>query len=238
MSIAAIGQRRGVKGVSTHLHSRSVRPVITSTCSVSSVRGLESCGRSATMPTTRRRSRSPATTTRLEPGPGSSQPSGSHSQRSPVGQQTVPSTWRSWPGGLPNTSSSSLEPRLREILAGLPDEVAVMASSWLESLGVQTCQDMAMVWRNANGFTVERDATLGSAAIGPHEFQLARVWQLARKEAQDQVHNLVDAVVGERLSTSVSGGRDRPSMAVPAPKPMPSRVRSMLVTGTGPVDAP
>ena len=234
-STAGTGQLVGAKGVITHHHNRSVRPATTSICSVSIALEQESCGWSATMPTTRRRSRSPASTTRMEPGSGSNQPSGSRSQRSPTQRQMAPLTWSSWPGGL---QSTGLEPRLREILAGLPDDVGVMASSWLERLGVQTCQDVAAMWRNANGFTVEMDATLGSAAIGPHEFQLARVWQLARKEAQDQVHNLVDAVVGERLSTSVSGGRGRSSVPLPAPKPMPSTVRTMLVTGTGPVDAP
>jgi len=131
-----------------------------------------------------------------------------------------------------------MEPKLREILAGAPDEVSDMVAAWLEGLGVQTCQDVATVWSNANGFTVEMEVALGSANVEPYAFQLARVWQLAKKEAHERLHGLVDAVVGERLSTGVSGGRAAPAVPRPAPKVMPSGVRTMLVTGTGPVDAP
>ena len=82
------------------------------------------------------------------------------------------------------------------------------------------------------------EVALGSSNVEPYAFQLARVWQLSRKEAHERLHGLVDAVVGERLSTGVSGGRAAPAVPRPAPKVMPSGVRTMLVTGTGPVDAP
>ena len=131
-----------------------------------------------------------------------------------------------------------MEPKLREILAGLPDGLADVLATWFGDVGVQTCQDVSAVWTTANGFMAELETSVGEAAVEPHAFQVTRVWQMARREASDQMHSLVDAVVGERLSTSASGSRSSSSVAVPAPKAMPGRVRSLLVTGTGPVEAP
>ena len=121
---------------------------------------------------------------------------------------------------------------------GLPEVVSPLVMSWLDGLGIQTCQDVTTVWMNANGFTVEMEVALGSEVVEPHACQLARVWQLSRKAAQEHLQGLAEAVVGERLSTSTSGRRSAPVISRPAPKVMPSGVRTMLVTGTGPVDAP
>ncbi len=95
-----------------------------------------------------------------------------------------------------------------------------------------------MVWRSGTDFMAELEASLGPALLEAHTFQVARVWQLARREAADQVNSLADVVVSERLSTSSSGSRAMRPAPVIAAKAMPSRVRTMLVTGTGPVDAP
>ena len=84
----------------------------------------------------------------------------------------------------------------------------------------------------------ELEASLGPSTLEGHTFQVARVWQLARREAADQVHCVVDAVVSARLSTSSSGSRASRPAPVIAVKAMPAKVRTMLVTGTGPVDAP
>ena len=95
-----------------------------------------------------------------------------------------------------------------------------------------------MVWRSGTDFMAELEASLGPSTLEGHTFQVARVWQLARREAADQVNCVVDAVVSARLSTSSSGSRASRPAPVIAAKAMPSKVRTMLVTGTGPVDAP
>ena len=239
MVAAGCGRRRGARVANTLGLEPFALGVITSTCSVSSVWLKERFGKSATTPTMpmRRRSRSPASMTTRGHGSASSRPSGSPWQRSRTPMGMAPSTWSSLPGGSQSTGSR-LEPRLREILAGLPDGLADVLATWFGDVGVQTCQDVSAVWTTANGFMAELETSVGEAAVEPHAFQVTRVWQMARREASDQMHSLVDAVVGERLSTSASGSRSSSSVAVPAPKAMPGRVRSLLVTGTGPVDAP
>ena len=131
-----------------------------------------------------------------------------------------------------------MEPTLREILAGLPEGLPPVLAQWLGSLGVQTCQDVSKVWSSGTDFMAELESSVGSATIEAYAFQVTRVWQLARREAADQANSLVDAVVSERLSTSSSGSRATRPAPVIAAKAMPAKVRTMLVTGTGPVDAP
>ena len=237
MVAAAIGRRPGARGVCIPTPIQFAPLVTTSICSVSSVLGRVVCGLSAMKTTSPRRSRSPASTMMLAHGSASSRSSGSRCPRSPVQRATGPSTWSSSPAGS-QSIRGNVEPRLQEILGGLPEAVSPLVTSWLDGLGIQTCQDVTTVWRNANGFTVEMEVALGSEVVEPHACQLARVWQLSRKAAQEQLQGLVEAVVGERLSTSTSGRSSVPVISRPAPKVMPSGVRTMLVTGTGPVDAP
>ena len=132
VATAATGQPAGAKAARIQHHVLFALRAITSTCSVSSALLLARCGRIATMPTTRKRSRSQGSMPAS--GSASSRPSGSQWQRS---QPMAPSTWSSSPSGL--LSTGSMEPKLREILAGAPDEVSDMVAAWLEGLGVQTC---------------------------------------------------------------------------------------------------
>ena len=104
MAIAATGRPVGAKAARIQHHVLFALRAITSTCSVSSALLLARCGRIATMPTTRKRSRSQGSMTMPASGSASSRPSGSQWQRS---QPMAPSTWSSSPSGLLSTGSRS-----------------------------------------------------------------------------------------------------------------------------------
>ena len=117
-----------------------------------------------------------------------------------------------------------MEPALLELIADRPEQFM----DWLTSLGIQTCRDLNMMWSSGAAMVTEFEDKFGGQ-LSDEAFGMAMVYTLAGHRAHDSLHQSVDVVAGERMSSQ----HQKPSLRLDAgpSNSIPPTVRSVIETG-------
>ena len=131
------------------------------------------------------------------------------------------SSTRRWEHHPPLPPEAGMDGTLRTMLLDRPTVVA----KFLESKGIQTCQDIRYMWSSGKAFLEDVELACG-AFPSEQAFQVMVVYTLASSHSSWHHRAMINALVDERMSTIPS----RSVTLTEAPEPPKSKLRSVINT--------